>query len=505
MKIILNRETKTPIYIQIYEQIRRQILSGELLQGYRLPPERRLAESLGVNRTTVLNAYRELKAEGFIGSHVGDGTLVLAAAEEEVKEKKQNGGEPAWSHLFSRYSNSFDSSVVKDLLSLASRKDIISFATGIASPEAGPIEVLKGMEAAIIQEKNYKALLHSPTEGFTSFREAICSLMEKRGVYCQREEIMVLSGSQQGIDLAARVLLDPGDIVVVEEPTFFPAVQAFKTIGARVMEVPVDEKGMKIEVLEQLLQRYRPKMIYTIPTFQNPTGTEMDLERRRRLVELASKYRVIILEDDVYGDLCYEGEPNPMLKSMDSQGYVIYLSTFSKNVYSGLRIGWMVADKKVIQRFSAAKQVMDLHSSSLSQWMIERFITTGGLDQHIPKVCREYRLRRDAMLEALKKYAPANLIWNTPRGGYYIWCKLPEGVLASKLIVKAAEYKVAFVPGTPFFPSGQGEDYIRLNFTFASFQDIREGIKRLCVALKELMETRQDYKNENEIEIHPIV
>ncbi len=505
MRVTINRECGTPVYIQIFEQVRRQILSGELLPGFRLPPERKLAESLGVNRTTVLNAYRELKAEGLIGSHVGDGTIVLSYPDEELHSDGKVSQEPTWNQIFSQYSNNFESFLVKDLLTLANRSDLISFATGIASPETGPINVLEGMEREIAGKRNYKALLHTPTEGFTSLREAICTLMQKRGVYCQPDEVMLLSGSQQGIDLTARTILDPGDIVVVEEPTFFQAVQTFKTIGARVMGVPIDENGMRLDILEQLLNRYRPKLIYTVPTFQNPSGTEMELDRRKRLVELAYKYRVIILEDDAYGDLCYDGCPLPLLKSMDNDGYVIYLSTFSKNVYSGLRLGWTVAHKKIINRFAAAKQVMDLHPNSLSQWIIERFISNGSLETHMIKICREYRQRRDVMYDALTKYAPADLIWNRPRGGYYIWCRLPAGISASKLLSKAAEHKVVFVPGTPFFVSGHGDDYIRLNFTFAPLRDIEEGIKRLCEAMRELMARQDSSEAGAEVEINPIV
>ncbi len=505
MRITINREIDTPIYMQIFEQVRRQIISGEIIPGFRLPPERKLAESLGVNRTTVLNAYRELKAEGLVGSRVGQGTIVLACLQDELTSAGDKLPEPSWNQIFSIYSNGIDSHIVKDLLTLASRKDVISFATGIASPETGPIEALQGIEHELISQKNYKALLHSPTEGFTSLREAICGLMQKRGVYCQFDEVMLLSGSQQGIDLTARILLDPGDIVIVEEPSFFPAIQSFKAIGARVVGIPTDDKGMRVDLLEQLLQRYRPKLIYTIPNFHNPTGAEMELERRRRLVELAYKYRVLILEDDAYGDLCYEGHTLPTLKSMDNQGYVIYLSTFSKNIYSGLRLGWMAAHKKAVIKFAAAKQIMDLHSSSLSQWIVERFIVNGGLDRHIPKICREYQVKRDTMYDALVKYAPADLIWNRPRGGYYIWCKLPMKVSASKLVAKAAERKVVFVPGTAFFTTDQGDNYIRLNFTFVALKDISEGIQRLCEAMKELIEKYDDFEGNSNMEINPIV
>ena len=231
----------------------------------------------------------------------------------------------------------------------------------------------------------------------------------------------------------------------------------------------------------------------------------MELERRKRLIELSYKYRVMILEDDAYGDLCYEGHPLPLLKSMDNAGYVIYLSTFSKNVYSGLRLGWMVAHKKVVKKFAAVKQLMDLHSNSLSQWIIERFISNGSLDSHMAKICKEYRSRRDIMYDALSKYAPADMMWNKPRGGYYIWCRLPDGVSASKLLVKAADHKVVFVPGTPFFTSGQGDDHIRLNFTFAALKDIDEGIKRLCEAVKETMTETENSESYPAVEINPIV
>ena len=503
MRIIVDREANTPIYIQIFEQVRRQILSGELPPGFRLPAERKLAESLGVNRTTILNAYRELKAEGLIGSRVGNGTIVLSYLDEELSVDN-SPREPSWNQIFSQYANRLDSYLVQELLVLANRTDVISFATGIASPETGPIEALAGIEHELLKSRNHKALIHTPTEGLLSLRQAICRLMQKRGIYCQPDEIMMLSGSQQGIDLAARVILDPGDIVVIEEPTYFPAIQVFRAAGARIITVPIDDQGMKVDGLEQLLHRYRPKLIYTIPTFQNPSGTVLELGRRKHLVELASKHNVIILEDDAYGDLCYEGHPVPMLKSMDNDGYVIYLSTFSKNIYSGLRLGWMAAHKKMVKEFASAKQLMDLHSNSLSQWIVERFIESGSLESHLIETCSEYRNRRDLMHQALSKYAPKDLIWNIPTGGYYLWCRLPDGVSASKLVSKAGDYKVSFVPGSPFFASGQGDDYIRLNFTFAPVNDIDKGIKRLCTAMNELLNEKQ-HEDYSITEINPIV
>ncbi|MEQ8176584.1 MAG: PLP-dependent aminotransferase family protein [Syntrophomonadaceae bacterium] len=505
MKLTVNRDSDIPFYMQIAGQIKRQIISGEIIPGFRLPPERKLAESLGINRTTVLNAYRELKAEGLVGSRVGQGTVVLSLLRDEAAGIQNRVPEPPWNQIFSKYAHGIDSFIVKDLLTLANRKDVISFATGIAAPDSGPIQALAGIEHDIVEQKNYRGLLHSPTEGFSTLREAICGLMQPRGVYCHHDEVMLLAGSQQGIDLTSRIMLDPGDIVLVEEPSFFPAIQAFRAAGTRVVGVPMDERGMRVDMLEPILHRYQPKLIYTIPNFHNPTGSEMSLERRKQLLELAYKHRVLILEDDAYADLCYDGQPLPTLKSMDSEGYVIYLSTFSKTIYSGLRLGWMVAHKKAIKKFAAAKQIMDLHSSSLSQWIVERFIVEGGLKRHIPVICQEYRVKRDAMYDALVQYAPPDARWNRPRGGYYIWCRLPEKVNASRLVGKAAERKVVFVPGSAFYAAEQGDEYVRLNFTFAPLKDIGEGIKRLCEAMKELKESNDESSGDEPVEISPIV
>lgn len=505
MKIRLDKDASKPLYQQIVDQVRQQILSGELLPGYRLPPERRLSESLGINRTTVLNAYRELKAENLIDSHVGQGTVVLPHSSVNDEMDHTIPQEPIWNHYFSAYSNRFDPHIINDLLNLANRSDMISFATGIASPECGPLEIFHGIEQEILAEKNSQSLLHSPVEGFTSLRNVLRTYMEKRGCYLNTDEVMILAGSQQGIDLVARVLLDPGDIVVVEEPTFFPALQVFRSTGARVMGVPVDDEGMQVDVLEQLLQRYHPKFLYTIPTFHNPCGVEMTLERRRRLIELVHKYKLLVLEDDAYGELCYDHPPLPTLKSMDTGGFVLYMSTFSKIIYPGLRIGWLVAHKKMIQRLAAVRQTVDLHTNCLSQRLVERFISGGRQDLHLKKICKEYAQRRDIMLDALTRCAPPGVSWEMPHGGYYVWCRLPDGVSAARLLAKAAEYKVVFVPGNSFFLSDQGDHFIRLNFTFASKPDITRGIQLLCDAIRALQKEAPAVSSEPFMDLSPIV
>lgn len=506
MKLQLERSDAMPLYLQIVNQISAQILAGELPPGYRLPPERRLAESLNVNRSTILNAYRELKARELIDSHVGKGTVVLAAVENSGSSYgQQEGQKPIWNHLFSEYSDRSSGHVINDLLSLVNRSDVISFATGITSPDCGPAEALAEIEKELLDEHSYQLLLHSPVEGFASLRKALAAYMEQKGCFCRPEEVMLLSGSQQGIDLAARVFVDPGDIVFVEEPTFFPALNVFRLAGARIVGVPMDRDGIRTDILESLLRRYHPKLLYTMPSFHNPTGIEMSLERRKHLLELVAKYRIPVLEDDAYGDLCYEGAPLPTLKSMDHSGYILYLNTFSKTIYPGLRIGWLAADKKVINRFAGIRQLVDLHTNCLSQQIMERYLTRGLMEAHLKRLCKEYRERRDLMYQALQTYAPEGLLFDKPRGGYYIWCCLPEGISETELVKKVAEHRVVFLPGTPSFPAAPEKGHMRLNFTFAAKTEIDRGIRHLCMAAAELKAAVQQNEEERPIDLNPIV
>lgn len=499
MQIKLDKESHRALYLQIADQIKKQILSGELPDGFRLPPERRLAESLLVNRITVMNAYRDLKAENLIGSRVGYGTVVLPAAARK-EEQGSTRNEPVWNQYFSEYSERLSVNVLNSLLTIANRTDIISFATGIISRDCVPPEILAGMA-----DEDSDSLLHSPVEGFYSLRKEIAVMMEKRGAYCIPEEIMLVSGSQQGIDLAARVLLDAGDMVITEDPTFFPAIKVFKAAGAKVLGIPMEADGMRMDVLEQYLQRYHPKFIYTIPSFHNPTGREMSLAKRQKLIELARKYKVLIIEDDAYGGLCYDSVPLPTLKSMDSSGYVIYLNTFSKTVYPGLRIGWVAAHRQFIRRLSSTRQIVDLHTNCLSQKLIERYLVSGKMEEHLQKVCNEHAKKRDLMASALTRYAPAGMNYRIPHGGYYFWCRLPAGVSAEQLVSRAAGYKVAFLPGRSSYTNEQDDAHIRLNFTFAAAAEIEEGVRRLCQAVRDEVLYQAGDDREDMADLNPIV
>lgn len=499
MKIKVDKSNRTPLYKQISGQIQAQILSGEIPEGFQFPSERQLADMLGVNRTTVLNAYKELKADGLIASHVGRGTIAARGGNGEISQGSYQK-EPMWEYLFSDYMKNRDGFDINKYLEIANQKDVISFAAGIASFENLPVRAFEGIEQGLLS--NPKELLVSPVAGFSSLRKALSSYMQKRACFCQPSEIMVTSGSQQGIDLVARAFINPGDIVLIEEPSFFPAIQAFHAMGAKLMAVPMEEDGMDVDILEQLLSRYRPKLIYTMPTYHNPCGVTMCTAKRVRLLELANKYAVPILEDDPYSELTYEGETIAPLKSMDRSGYVIYLSTFSKTIYPGLRLGWICANKKLIQQLSDIRQLMDLHSSCISQQIAEHFITSGEMDEYLTFIRGEYCERRDMMSAALSRYAPPGFSWNMPDGGYYLWCKLPDGISAPTLASKAAENGVAILPGTPsYLVKQKGENYIRLNYTFPPKNQIIEGVKILCDVIKRLLLTcrKSDVLDDNEI------
>lgn len=483
LNIAIDRSSETPLYLQISRALRELILSGGLLEGLHLPPERRLAQDLGVNRSTVLAAYRELKSEGLLDARVGRGTAVAPRRGTAPRAVTATSApQLPWHQLARPTAAKAEDPLLRDLLELTERRDAISLSIGLPAPEHLPLRELHEIERELFAEVGAAVLQHSPTEGITPFRETLGQHMATRGAACSAPEVMVTSGSQQAIDLVARAFLEPGDAVAVEAPSFFGALQVFRAAGARLLGVPADEQGMRTDLLESLLQRQRPKLIYTLPTFQNPAGHVMSLERRRHLLDLAYRFQVPVLEDDPYSDLRYDGAALPSVKALDGHGHVIYVSSFSKALFPGLRIGWIAAPRPVIRRLALAKQSVDLHSSTLGQWLIDRFVRQGGLERHLRTVRAAYAKRRDAMLEALKAQALPGVTYVRPDGGFYFWCRLPETVAPARLLSRAAEERVSFLPGTPFFCEETGQNHVRLSFSGATPRRIREGIARFARA-----------------------
>ncbi len=402
-----------------------------------------------------------------------------------------------WSHRYAQRTKGVKSSAIRELLKLTQRPEVISFAGGLPAPEVFPTEQFQAACQRVLAQAGPASLQYSATEGYLPLRELIVKHMARYGIVAHVENVLITSGSQQALDLIAKLLINRGDRVLVEAPTYLGALQAFNVFGAEYVSVPCDLDGMRTDLLEEAL-RSGPKFMYVLPNFQNPGGTTLSLVRRHELVRLAEKYGVPIVEDDPYGQLRYEGEHLPPLVVLDrvncrrDDGYhlgnVIYLSTFSKTLAPGLRLGWIVAPDDVISKLVQLKQGADLHTSTFNQMVAYEVAREGFLDEHVKHIRQVYRERRDVMLAALQDFFPPEVTWTHPEGGLFLWVTLPEGMDCQRLFRAAVEQNVAFVPGDSFFADGQGLRNMRLNFSNAQPELIREGIRRLAAAVKAQLE-----------------
>ncbi len=379
-------------------------------------------------------------------------------------------------------------SEIREILKLTQQPDIISFAGGLPAPELFPVEEMEKISAKVLQEMGMQALQYSPTEGYGPLREKIASRMGKVGVETNADEVLIISGSQQGLDFSGKIFLNPDDVVVCESPSYLGAINAFKAYQCQFLEIDTDDNGMIMEDLEEKLSKTeKVKMIYVIPDFQNPSGRTWTLDRRERLLEIASKHDLPIVEDNPYGELRFEGEIPPSLRSMDKEGRVIFLGSFSKTFCPGLRLGWVNAAPEMLEKYIFVKQGSDLQTSSMAQRELNMFMEEYDLDIHIEKIKHVYKKRRDLMMETIKKEFPVEAKFTYPEGGLFTWVELPEHINTRDLMVKAVEKKVAFVPGGSFFPSGDKENTMRINYSNMPEEKIVEGITRLGVLLKEEM------------------
>jgi 2-aminoadipate transaminase len=504
MVIELDRAATTPLYVQISQQLKTQIRTGELAAGVRLPPERRLAAMLGVNRTTIVNAYRELAADGLVAGHVGRGTVVIGT-ENGNRFSPPSTVEMPWEQLFTSTTEVMNTPLLRDTRIVSARTDVISLATGIPSPELYPIDTIRGLLNSALNDAGQSLLQYCPLEGYQPLRDALAARMPHEHRQVDPAEILVAAGSQQGLFLLASTVIEPGDLVAIESPTYLGALQVFRAAGARLLSIPVDENGMRVELLEDLISRRRPKLIYTLPTFQNPTGATMSFDRRQRLLALASRYQVPIIEDDPYGALRYEGRSMPSLHTLDRHGTVIYLSTVSKMLFPGFRIGWIAAPRPVIERLALMKQIVDLDTNPLAQWAVWAFLERGLIDPHLERLRQIYPAKRDRMIGALERAVGDAMDWSRPAGGFYLWCRLHDGLRSRDLLAEAARQGVAIAPGESFYPDGEGESTLRLNFTLPSEDEIDEGVARLARAIEALRASRVGGVDRQHASVTPIV
>ena len=459
-----------PVYRHIAQAIERGITTGTLALDFRLPAERELAQALKVSRTTVVNAYRDLETRGLVRGHVGRGSFVSAAPES-------SGAPFAWRGKVAAAAARSSDSAIRDLLRYASDPTVFSVAAGTPALDAFPSDAYRRAMDRSLRRSPQLAWGHGPTEGLPALRESIAHRFGG-----QPQNVLVLAGAQQGLDLLARCLIDPGDTVVVDRPGYLGALHTFSAAGARL--VGWDVVRHDLGELEDLVQRYRPKLIYTNPTFQNPTGWTMPLKLRRHLLSLATRLRVPIIEDDTYRELYLNAPPPPSLHSLDTQSVVIHLNTFSKVLAPGLRLGWLSAAPPIIEQLALLKQRSDPHMPNLNQLIIADMLADGTFDNHLVELRTEHRRRRDAMMGALERHgAVGKLQWAVPDGGLYLWCRLSGRQKASHVQIQAQAEAIAFVRGEHFYVDQAGERELRVCFSCVPASRADDIAKRLMRAI----------------------
>jgi 2-aminoadipate transaminase len=382
------------------------------------------------------------------------------------------------------------SSAMRDLMAVTARPEVISLAGGLPDTSTFPPETFAAVAHRIATESCAKALQYGPTDGLIDTKRCIAQVMEAEGMHVDPEDVVVTTGGQQVIDLVTKTLIDPGDVIVAEAPTYPGAVPTFFSYQADVVQIEMDASGMRVDMLEETLDRLeregrRLKFIYTVPTFQNPAGVTMSLERRQRLVEIAAKRELLVLEDNPYGMLRYEGEALPTLRSLDGGMYVMYLGTFSKILSPGIRLGWVVAPPPVLEKINLGKQASDLCTSTLSQLMVQAYFQQSDWRDYVQSLTEVYRDRRDTMMDALAEFFPREAEWTRPQGGMFIWVTLPDFIDTTDLLARALRDNVAFVPGAAAYLDGRGHNSMRLNFSASDGDAIREGVRRIGEVVKE--------------------
>lgn len=486
MRIPLDRNSSIPLYRQIEQYLRQAIQSGSLEAETRLPASRTLARDLGVNRITIDSAYSGLEADGLVYSRSGSGVYVLPAPAQPAPQRGPAGAPwPLWQQELAALPAG------SGLQMPATPPGCIDFSPGAGGSDLFPVDEFRRVLQNILRREGDAALGYGDPRGYPPLRATISGVLASQGLQTSPDRVLITSGSQQAIALVCQTLLRPGDCLLVEAPTYASGLKLFRGLGLKVIDVPLDENGLQMQALETALQQHHPRLIYTIPNFHNPTGLCLSAARRRELLELSRQYNVAVLEDDFVGDLRYEGRALPTLKSLDAGGQVIYVSTFSKMLMPGLRVGFLVADGPVLERLVDIKYATDLATSSLVQRALDTYVTIGRYQTHLRRSCQRYRRRRDAALQATRRWLPAETRWITPQGGLFLWLRLPPGMDSEKLLPLAIAAGVSFAPGRQFYADDHsGADALRLNFAALPPEQIEEGIRRLARSLEQLAKER---------------
>ncbi len=472
----IDPQAAVPVYRQIAEAIRTAAVQGRFPGGGKLPPTRDLARSLGVNRNTVVAAYDILAHEGLVLSRTGRGTFLVPASIGPEPSPVATSPADTW---FTAFSRAVEGPGVGGLLSayrVAVSGEGVSFAGSYPAMDLLPVDEFRSAMVSVLADMAAEVLSYGPTAGRPALRETIAEDMRSRGSRVTADGILITNGSQQGLDLIFRAMLDPGDPVVLEDPTYTGALSVVHSLGARLVGVPVDDEGIRPDLLALALERHRPRLLYLQPTFQNPTTRVMGEERRRAVLDLAARHRCAVVEDDWAGDLRFEGNSLPTLHAIDGGRHVVYVSTFSKKLLPGLRIGWVAAPAPVLDRLVTLKQIEDCGTSPLLQAALHAFVEAGCLREHLKRIRTQYRSRRDGMLASLERHFPEGAEWTRPEGGLFLWVTLPASMDSTDLLALARERGVLFNQGDLFHVDGAGRHTLRLSYAAVDPSRIDAGI-----------------------------
>jgi DNA-binding transcriptional MocR family regulator len=489
MIVDIDRTDPTPLYLQLKAGIAGLVHAGLLAPGTRLPSTRELSVSLGVNRNTVISAYQELEVEGLVTSHVGRGTSICAhlpagAAPEGARQ-------PERMHLEALLSNTWRNSYqrtpteLEQMLDAEDDPGILSFASHFPDATLFPLDEFESCLQSAMRKYGGDLLTSGSARGFLPLMEYLPTFLARRGIPCGKDEIMIVNGIQQGLSMVGRLFLDPGDTVVMENLSYPGALGAFRSLQATCIGVPMDQDGMNVEQVENVLSRRRAKLLYTMPTYHNPTAAVLSTERRQRLMDVCRAHGTLIVEDDYVHELTFDGTEVLPLKARDTTGGMIYMGSFSEILCPGIRLSWIVAPAAVIDRLLPIKQYSDLYTNRILQGALLEFCQRGLLEKHLKRKIGVYRRRRDAMLSAMKASFPSEVRWGTPRGGLFLWVDLPRGIDALALLVKARGEGVIFAPDRVFSVEEWERGGFRLGFAGVDEERIEKGIRVLGDAMKD--------------------
>jgi 2-aminoadipate transaminase len=492
-------ESHIPLYVQLRDQLRALVHSGELRAGDRIPASRELAVQLGVHRTTVANAYAELESEGLIQGHVGRGTFICAAQATgrqftPLPRANGNGGGVRWEALFADER----AEEVMSRLMPEVPGDSIAFVNARPSDEFFPVEELRRCSNAVLTSDGRKILQLGSSDGYPPLKKILLEMLREEGIAARNEQLLVTDGCQQSLDLLCKAFLRPGDTVLMENPCYPGAIAIFAGARVRCIGVPVEttaEKlgyaGLDVGAMESLLAQNRVKLVLLTPDFQNPTGTTIPVAERRKLLEIIARYQIPVIEDRIYARLRVRGNSIPSLKALDRHGVVIQIDSFSKVAFPGLRVGWCVGPENVIERLRIVKQTTDLHTDQLAQATLAEFVRRGNLDRHLTKMRKVYRSRLEALEKALEKYMPEETTWTRVDGGMSLWVTLPAGFDAGELLIHVREKGVLFVPGRYFYFQNPQLNTLRLGYASLDERQIARGIQTLGALVESELEKKQ--------------